>query len=145
MHVLSDRSRLALIAGVGVALVSGASGRAFALEAALAGIPVNLVVEGLKWTVNRTRPDGESKRSNSSFPSSHAANAFTVAAVLSRRWRRAAVPAWLAAAAVASSRIYLDRHWLSDVLFALLLALSAAWCVARLLVQQRRNNAARTS
>jgi undecaprenyl-diphosphatase len=146
MHVLSDKSRLALLAGVAVALVSGPGGRAFVLEAALAAIPANLVVQGLKWGVDRTRPDGSRKRANSSFPSSHAANAFTVAAVLARRWRRAAIPAWLLAAAVAYSRIYLDRHWLSDVLFGLPLAFASAWCAARLLlIQQRRTAATRTA
>lgn len=135
MRFASDRARVVLIGGTAVALVSGAGGRAFVAEAALALVPVNLAVEGLKWTLWRTRPDGTRHRANSSFPSSHAANAFTLAAVLVRRWRRAWLPAGLAALIVAYSRLYLDRHWLTDVLGALPIALGgaclAAWSVSR--------------
>jgi membrane-associated phospholipid phosphatase len=145
MHVVSDQSRLVLFAGAGAALVSGAAGRAFVVESLVAALPLNAAVELLKWTVHRTRPDGDRNRRNSSFPSSHAANAFAVAAVLTRRWRRAAIPAWLAATAVAYSRLYLDRHWLSDVLGSLCLALAAAlfaaWATRK---WQERMDAART-
>lgn len=133
MREVSGKSRAVLLGGAAVAALSGAAGRAFALEAVVAVIPVNLAVEALKWTVWRTRPDGDRNRRNSSFPSSHAANAFAVAAVLTRRWRRAALPAFLAAATVAYSRMVLDRHWLSDVLGALLLALAGAWLAARVM------------
>jgi len=130
MRFASDRARVVMFAGGAVALIAGPPGRAFVLEAVVALLPVNVAVEGLKWSVNRTRPDGEHRRSNSSFPSSHAANAFTLAAVITRRWRRAAIPAWLAASFVAMSRIYLDRHWLSDVAFALALGVGGAWLAA---------------
>jgi undecaprenyl-diphosphatase len=130
MRFASDRARVVMFAGGAVALIAGPPGRAFVLEAVVALLPVNAAVEGLKWSVNRTRPDGEHRRSNSSFPSSHAANAFTLAAVITRRWRRAAIPAWLAASFVAMSRIYLDRHWLSDVAFALALGVGGAWLAA---------------
>ena len=130
MRFASDRARVVMFAGGAVALIAGPPGRAFVLEAVVALLPVNVAVEGLKWSVDRTRPDGEHRRSNSSFPSSHAANAFTLAAVITRRWRRAAIPAWLAASFVAMSRIYLDRHWLSDVAFALALGVGGAWLAA---------------
>ena len=130
MRLASDKSRVVLIAGGAVALFAGPSGRAFVLESVLALIPVNAAVESLKWCVGRTRPDGDTNRRNSSFPSSHAANAFAVAAVITRRWRRAAIPAWCVAAFVAASRVYLDRHWLSDVVFALALGAGGAWLAA---------------
>jgi membrane-associated phospholipid phosphatase len=140
MRFASDRARVVLFAGGGVALLAGASGRAFVLECAVALLPVNLAVEGLKWGVRRTRPDGDTNRKNSSFPSSHAANAFTVAAVLTRRWRRAAIPAWIAALAVAISRVYLDRHWLSDVVFALALGVGGAWLAAWVISHRKRSS-----
>lgn len=146
MQVVSDRARLVLIAGSAVALVSGPAGRAFVGEAALALVPVNLAVQAIKWGVARPRPDGDRNRANSSFPSSHAANAFTVALVLMRRWRRAAIPAALVALTVAFSRMVLDRHWFSDILGALLLAVAGVWLTAWGLARWReRKDAARTS
>jgi len=134
---VSDRSRVLLLAG-GAAALLAAPGRAFVLETVAALLPVNVVVESLKWGVGRTRPDGDTNRRNSSFPSSHAANAFTVAAVITRRWRRAAIPAWLAALTVAYSRLYLDRHWLSDALFALLLGVGGAWLAVWIMRRRQR-------
>jgi membrane-associated phospholipid phosphatase len=146
MRVVSDRSRMVLFAGAGAALLSGAAGRVFVGESLVALLPLNGAVELLKWSVNRTRPDGDRNRRNSSFPSSHAANAFALAAVITRRWRRAAIPAWLAASVVAFSRLYLDRHWLTDVLGSLALALAAAWFAAWAMRRwQGRMDAARTS
>jgi membrane-associated phospholipid phosphatase len=138
MRFASDRSRIVLVVGGAAALLAGTAGRAFVLETAVALLPVNAVVEALKWSVNRTRPDGDTNRRNSSFPSSHAANACAIAAVLSRRWRQWAIPAWLAALFVAASRVYLDRHWLSDVVLALVLAAGGAWLAAW--VMKRRQN-----
>ena len=131
MHVVSDDARPLLFGGVVVALVAGSAGRAFALEAAVALVPVNLVVELTKRAAFRARPDGSRQRSNAAFPSSHAANAFAVALVLSRRWRRSAVPAFALAALVAWSRLYLDRHWLSDVLGGAALGVMLAWLSLR--------------
>ncbi len=130
MDFVSSKARWVLIGAAALGLLSGAAGRAFVSELAVVLVPVNLLVEGLKWTVARTRPDGDTHRRNSSFPSSHAANAFALAAVLTRCWRRSAVPAWLAAGVVAFSRLYLDRHWLSDVLASALIALASAWLAA---------------
>jgi len=112
---LSEHSRAALAVAAVAGLVAGGAARAAAIEAAVALVPVNLAVEGLKRATFRARPDGQRKRSNAAFPSSHSANAFAVATVLARRWRRATLPAFALAAAVAWSRVYLDRHWLSDV------------------------------
>ena len=141
MRFASDRSRVVLIAGGAVALLSGSSGRAFVLESAVALLPVNAAVEGLKWCVGRTRPDGDTNRRNSSFPSSHAANAFALALVITRRWRRAAIPAWIGALLVAASRVYVDRHWLSDVVFALVLAVGGAWLAAWVMKRRQRTSA----
>lgn len=128
---LSKYSRSALALSAVAGLLAGGAARAVALEAVLALVPVNLAVEGLKRLTYRARPDGEHRRSNAAFPSSHSANAFAVATVLARRWRRAAVPAFALAAAVAWSRVYLDRHWLSDVLAGAALAIALTLLVLR--------------
>ncbi len=136
MHALTDGARPLLVAGAVVGLLSGAAGRAAVLEAAVALVPVNLVVEGTKYATNRVRPNGDHKRRNSAFPSSHAANAFAVAVILIRRWKRAAVPALVFATLVAFSRVYLNKHWAVDVLAgsalgALLAHVTITWWRAR--------------
>jgi len=135
MRLLTDQSRPFLVVLAGAALLTGVAGRAALLEAVVALAPVNLAVEGLKWTLGRPRPDGDSRRKNSAFPSSHAANAFGVATVIARRWRRLTVPFALFALAVAFSRMYLDRHWLTDVTGGALIgvggALAGIWCLRR--------------
>ena len=142
MEVVSSKSRVVLVGGAIVGLVAGPAGRAAVGELALVLVPVNLSVEGLKWLVWRTRPDGDTNRKNSSFPSSHAANAIATAAVLTRRWPRSAVPAWLAASLVAFSRLYLDRHWLSDVLGSAVLGLGFSWLAVVMLKRERERRGA---
>ena len=78
-------------------------------------LPVNAVVEGVKRLTFRTRPDGDRRANNSSYPSGHSANVFGIATVMARRQRRWAVLWWVFAVAMATSRIYLNRHWFSDV------------------------------
>ena len=115
---LSDRlGRPAVVLGtlLAVCVVGGAAGVETARLALATLIPLNLLTEGLKRLTLRTRPDGERNRDNSSFPSSHAANAIGLAAVLARRWRRLAPAFGGLAVLTALSRIYLNRHWLSDV------------------------------
>ncbi|MBK7368465.1 MAG: phosphatase PAP2 family protein [Candidatus Eisenbacteria bacterium] len=116
MHAVTNGGRPLLVVAVGAGLLSGAAGRAALLEAGVALIPVNLAVEGIKYATNRERPNGDHNRRNSAFPSSHAANAFAVAVILVRRWRRAAVPALVTAALIAYSRMYLNKHWAVDVM-----------------------------
>ncbi len=117
-----------LSALLAVALVVPAEGVPLGRVAVVALAPTNLVVEVTKYFAWRTRPDGDRNRRNSSFPSSHSANAFCLAAILARRWRRWAVPIWFAAAVIAASRTYLNRHFASDVLAGLLLGVvCAAW------------------
>jgi membrane-associated phospholipid phosphatase len=73
------------------------------------------LVEGLKYTTRRERPDGSGK---TSFPSGHAADTFAFATALERHlgWKYA-VPAYLFAGYVAMSRLPSNRHWTSDVVF----------------------------
>lgn len=115
MHAVSNAGRPVLVAGALAALAAGVAGRALVGEVLVVLVPVNLAVEGLKYATHRTRPDGDTRRRNSSFPSSHAANAFAAAWVISRRWRPGAALLFALAATVAFSRIYLNRHWFVDV------------------------------
>ncbi len=133
MHAISEAGKPALVMGVllGLAVFGGAAGVETARQAVLALIPANLAVEGLKRAVHRTRPDGDTNPTNASFPSSHAANAFALAWVFSRRWRRGAPFFFLAAIVVGFSRMYLNRHFLSDVLCAAVIGVVSAWVAER--------------
>ena len=73
------------------------------------------IVETLKYTTRRERPDGSGK---SSFPSGHAADTFAFATALERHlnWKLF-VPAYAFSSYVAMSRLPANRHWLSDVVF----------------------------
>jgi len=112
-----------------LAIFGGPSGVETARYAILVLIPTNIIVEVTKRVTHRTRPDGESKGSNAAFPSSHAANSFALAWVLWRRWPRAGPLLFACAAVVAYSRMYLNRHFFSDVLVGAAVGLVCAWLV----------------
>jgi hypothetical protein len=72
-------------------------------------------VQALKFTAQRTRPDGSD---DLSFPSGHSASSFATAAVLHRHFGwKVGVPAYLVAGYVATARVHDNRHYLSDVVF----------------------------
>jgi len=74
------------------------------------------VVNGLKYSVGRLRPDGSR---HNSFPSGHTATAFMTAAMLHMEygWRSPwfSIGGYTAAAVTGVSRILNNRHWMSDV------------------------------
>lgn len=84
--------------------------------------------ELLKRATNQTRPDGSNDKS---FPSGHAARAFSAAAyVRQRHGFDAAWPLYVAATYVGHTRVQADRHRWRDVVGAAALAeLSAHWLV----------------
>jgi len=108
-------------------------------------IATNLVAEGLKRVINRPRPNGERKRSDASFPSGHAASALSLAWILTRRWRRLAVFWWALAVTVAWSRVYINRHYLSDVVAGAGIGLLCTWGVLRLQARMAARAAVRAS
>jgi membrane-associated phospholipid phosphatase len=84
------------------------------------------LTEAIKFSVNRTRPDGTAH----SFPSGHAASMFATATVLQRDFGwKAGVPAFALASYVAASRIETRRHYLSDVAFGAAVGIIAAHTV----------------
>ncbi len=95
---------------------------------AVGAVTTGLLVTGIKYITNRPRPDGDYTRSNSSFPSGHAAVAFFYATYISERHPEIKWPVYLWATGVAASRIYLNRHWLSDVVVGAVIG----WGIARL-------------
>jgi undecaprenyl-diphosphatase len=132
-----------VLAGLLAIAIFDARGPATVRLVLIALIPTNLVVEGLKRGTNRERPSGTHKRSNAAFPSSHAANAFALATVLAWRWKRLRWALFLLAAVVAWSRVYLDRHWVSDAVAGALIGWVVAWAVSR--AYERRRAAAATA
>lgn len=77
---------------------------------------------GLKYAVDRTRPNGDPR----SFPSGHSSTAFATATVLQRRFGwKAGVPAFAVASYVGASRIAVGKHYLSDVVFGATLGVVA--------------------
>jgi len=72
------------------------------------------LTQGVKFAVDRSRPDG----SHYSFPSGHTSGTFATAAVLQRHYGwKVGAPAYAIAAYVGASRLSENQHFLSDVLF----------------------------
>ena len=103
---------------------------------AFAGVAGNqLAAAGLKAIVGRDRPDGGSERRNSSFPSAHASGIAGLAWIVSLRHRRWGPWMLLLALWISSSRVFLERHYVSDVLAGALLGI---WFAALALHWQGR-------
>jgi undecaprenyl-diphosphatase len=77
-----------------------------------------------------------------SFPSGHAAIAFACATVIARAAPRLAVPAFLLAAAIAWSRVYVGVHWPLDVLGGAVLGVLIATALLMLARVLRRSRPA---
>jgi membrane-associated phospholipid phosphatase len=101
----------------------------FGVDLLRAQIVTEGLVEALKFSVRRERPDGSNRQS---FPSGHAAVTFAGATVLERHlgWKRAAL-AYAIATYVAASRLHDNVHYLSDVAFGAAVGTIAARTVAR--------------
>ncbi|MBO8477444.1 MAG: phosphatase PAP2 family protein [Bacteroidetes bacterium] len=84
------------------------------------------LVNGVKYTVRRPRPDGSS---DNSFPSGHTATAFMLATMLHKEygWRSPwfSFGAYTAATATALGRVMNDRHWASDLVGGAVIGVAA--------------------
>lgn len=78
-------------------------------------IGTGIIVFGAKRITRRKRPL-EDDFGYTSFPSGHAAFAFGMATILGNQYPKWRVPLYVAAGLVGLSRIYLGRHYASDVL-----------------------------
>lgn len=78
------------------------------------GAVSRLAVEGLKFSIDKDRPDGSG---DDSFPSGHTADSFAAATFIQQRYGwRWAIPAYIGATFVGYSRVKSDKHYLEDVL-----------------------------
>lgn len=97
-------------------------------------------VEWLKLSIGRPRPrdvadasvfDGFA--SGASFPSGHASFAFMLAAIIAAWFPRARWPAWITAILVASGRVLVHAHFVSDVIAGALVGTLAGMVVLSVL------------
>jgi undecaprenyl-diphosphatase len=140
----ADHGLLWLLVGAGKAAGRGDPAIALRMGAAL-GVESLLTNGPIKAMFRRVRPEddhppegplpyGMHRPLTSSFPSGHAASAFTAATLLAGG---PATPLWFAlAAAVASSRVYTQMHHTSDIVAGAALGV-ALGLVARKLVPIR--------
>ncbi len=91
------------------------------------------VLLGVRAIVNRPRPEDPNPGwMNSSFPSGHATSYFAAATVYSLKLPKLAPFLGVAGALLALSRVYLGRHWPSDVLAGAALGTCAGMLTVRL-------------
>ena len=78
-------------------------------------ISTGVVVWGLKEIIGRKRPLDKAL-GNPAFPSGHTAYAFAGATLLGNRYPKLRIPLYIGAGLVGITRIYLGRHYASDVI-----------------------------
>ncbi len=131
------RTAVAVTLGIFGAGLLGGDGdvqrAALRIGGAVAGAGLSSEV-ALKYLVGRSRPDANEGshhfrpgRFDTSFPSGHTAVAFALATTLAHEIDSdvATVALLTIAAGTAWSRVYHDRHWLSDVLVGALIGITA--------------------
>jgi membrane-associated phospholipid phosphatase len=109
---------------------------AMLVACALAGVLARVVKVGAgrarPWVHSEAAWSGPNLRANyHAFPSGHtAASAGFFGMLAFRRWR-IGIPLLAIPAVIAFSRMYVEAHFLSDVVCAFVLGLACAWFVAR--------------
>ena len=78
-------------------------------------ISTGVIVWGMKEIIGRKRPLDEVV-GNPAFPSGHTAYAFAGATLLGVRYPKLRIPLYIGAGLVGVTRIYLGRHYASDVI-----------------------------
>jgi len=77
-------------------------------------LETGFIIFATKETIRRSRPLSEDEKD--SFPSGHSAFAFTMATIMGHQYPKLRIPLYLMAAGTGFSRVYLGRHYPSDVL-----------------------------
>ena len=77
-------------------------------------ISTGVIVWGMKEIIGRKRPLDDA--GNPAFPSGHTAYAFAGATLLGDRYPKLRIPLYIGAGLVGITRIYLGRHYASDVI-----------------------------
>ena len=78
-------------------------------------ISTGVIVWGMKEIIGRKRPLDDVV-GNPAFPSGHTAYAFAGATLLGNRYPKLRIPLYIGAGLVGITRIYLGRHYASDVI-----------------------------
>jgi undecaprenyl-diphosphatase len=76
-------------------------------------LETGFIVLVLKETIRRPRPLSADEKT--SFPSGHSAFAFTLATIMGHQYPKLRIPLYMTAIGTAFSRVYLGRHYPSDV------------------------------
>ncbi len=124
-HTLSTSANGEVLAVslLGYAVLGGSRAQQQTKVLGLTAIPMSILVQGTKIITGRLRPDGSNRKS---LPSGHAASAFLFAEFFSAKYPRWRIPLYIWAVGVAVSRVYLERHWPSDVLLGALIGFASA-------------------
>ncbi len=95
---------------------------------------------GIKAVWHVPRPDANVlvTATNSSFPSGHSANAFALAMTLYFYNKKIGIPALIFAAIIGISRIFVGVHWPIDVATGIIIGISVAYGVDRLLGKNKK-------
>ncbi len=106
-----------LAANLGIMALGDSSARDAAKLASVGLAAAMLTTQILKCAVGRPRPDEpDCPRCESSFPSGHTTAVFAMAYIYGAEYPKYRIPLYAAAVSVALARVYLGRHYPSDVL-----------------------------
>jgi membrane-associated phospholipid phosphatase len=118
-------------------------------ESAASLVLASLITEGLKITVNRTRPYVEypdliykkATPKGASFPSGHTSTAFATATSLSLAFPKwyVIIPSYGYATAMAYSRMYLGVHYPSDVIIGAIIGFGSSFLVFEMNKMMNKN------
>ena len=131
MPIISNMGNMGIIwVTISIILLFSKKYRKTGILCLVALIVTAIIGEGiLKNLIQRLRPFNEvptmqlliSKPLSYSFPSGHTASAFAAAFIISNKIKKLVIPAYVLAATIAFSRMYLFVHYPSDIIGGVLL------------------------